>query len=48
MKQGKYSKIGNQKGKPAYRTAAVFRYKQMLKTQNLRLKSKSQKSQYEN
>ncbi len=28
-----YSKIGNRKGRPAYRTSSVFRYKQNIKVQ---------------
>jgi len=35
-----HSKIGNRKGNPTYRTPALFRYRQYLKVQKTRNKSK--------
>jgi len=35
-----YSKIGNRKGNPAYRTPALFRYRQYLKVQKAKPKKK--------
>gem|GEM_PF-3790780 len=35
MRKG-HSKIGNRPGKPAYRTSAVFRYKQNIKVQKFK------------
>ena len=39
-----YAKIGNRKGKPAYRTPAVFRFRQYLKISKIKIKSKTKKN----
>jgi len=35
-----YAKIGNRRGKPAYRTPASFRYRKYLKTAKSKIKSR--------
>ncbi len=33
-----YAKVGNRKGKPAYRTPSFFRYRQYLKVRKAKIK----------